>query len=185
MAQEEKKDQLDKSKGSKHQKEDDSKAAANFFVSNFEGQDAVDQFKWSKYEIKSSGWSGTCIASNSLNYLFIQVESPPNKWCNEIHISQGFNWRKDQVFGYLDDGKLYSKYGTLYKDNLSKWNNKGDTCGVILHNNNSKISFYVNDKCQISIDLGNLTKQQRDKLILTARVHPYGHLKSIALPKFE
>ena len=139
---------------------------------------------WDKYKIISYGWSATCITStdNNNNYIFIKINKICSKWNNEIHICSDKNWRKYQLFGYLDNGKLYSSYCKLHTKGLKKWNIINSIVGLILDKNTNPIiaTFYVNNQEQIKVELPK--DIDPNKIVLAVRVHPDGAIQSV--PKF-
>ena len=137
---------------------------------------------WDKHKIISLGWSGTCITSTNDDFVFIKINKICDEWSNEIHICSDKNWRKYQLFGFLDNGKLYSTYCKLYQKGLAKWNTVNSIVGVILDRKAKPITakFYVNNQEQCKVELPNNTDP--NKVVLSVRVHTNGSIESV--PKF-
>lgn len=98
---------------------------------------------------------------------------------DNAHICKDKNWRKHQLFGYLDNGTLYSTYGTFHKKGLKKWGKEGDICGVTLDRsvNPMKATFYVGREEQCTVELPE--DVDGTKIVLSVRVHPDGAVESI------
>ena len=142
----------------------------------------LKKLKWNAKELISNGWSATCITDNKQESLFLKIIKVPSQWSNEIHVCSDKNWRQFQLFGFLDNGTFYRKYGEPYalNDKIEKWNYQNATVGVILQKNKKPIIaiFYVNGKQQMSVDLPE--NIDTSKIVLSARVHPGGAMQIIA-----
>mmetsp|Transcript_32339 Transcript_32339/g.44424 ORF Transcript_32339/g.44424 Transcript_32339/m.44424 type:complete len:169 (+) Transcript_32339:49-555(+) len=150
-------------------------------------EEVPSKLRWTSTTISSFGWSGTCRTESGTQTLFVKVVEPSTSGCNELHVCyEHENWRKHQLCGFLDNGTLYSSYGSFVQGDLSRWKEKGDVCGVVITKNHQLslliAKFYVNgvEQCQF---LFPKNKTQKKKIILSTRVHPNGKLISVVEKK--